>query len=278
VASLGAEEPGVLEGSDIESVHHYRVATRRLRSDLRTFQHVLDRATVDGLRDDLRWLGDAVGAVRDLDVLGQRIAAAGRDLPERDQPAVAALVALVADADGVARVTMVSALGSDRYRAVRARLTDIAEEPPWLEPGEPPRSRAGPVVRRVVRTRWRRAEAAAAAVLARDPPVVTDAELHHVRILTKRIRYASDAAVGVFGKAAARFAHRLAAVQDVLGDHQDTVVAEEWLRNAAAAHPELALAAGQLVARERTIRGLRRGEFPSVWHRAARPTRRAWFA
>ena len=56
-----------------EDVHQARVATRRLRSDLRTFDGVLDPIWVSHVRSDLKWLGSALGDVRDTDVLAGQI-------------------------------------------------------------------------------------------------------------------------------------------------------------------------------------------------------------
>ena len=107
-----------------------------------------------------------------------------------------------------------------------------------------------------------------------------DQQLHDVRILAKRARYAADAVVPVAGKPAKRFAKRMAEVQTVLGDHQDTAVAEDWLRAAAQADPEVRLAAGQLIAAERARRAELRAQWPVVWRKAAakkkQKKRRAW--
>ena len=51
------------DGDDPESVHQARVATRRLRSDLRTFEPFLDERFAAELRGELRWLGAELGAV-----------------------------------------------------------------------------------------------------------------------------------------------------------------------------------------------------------------------
>ncbi len=62
-------DPGIRLGLDPENVHQARVATRQLRSDLRAFRSMLDAAWCDHLRQELAWLGQALGAVRDGDVL-----------------------------------------------------------------------------------------------------------------------------------------------------------------------------------------------------------------
>ena len=58
---------------DVEALHQMRVATRRLRSDLRTFRPLLDPDWSESLRDELNWLGAVARRVRDLDVLLERL-------------------------------------------------------------------------------------------------------------------------------------------------------------------------------------------------------------
>src|SRR2546423_3425413 len=72
--AIRSNDPGVRAG-DPDAVHDMRVATRRSRSTLRTFRPLFD-PTVQRLRDELRWLGQALGQVRDGDVMAARLAAA----------------------------------------------------------------------------------------------------------------------------------------------------------------------------------------------------------
>src|SRR6185295_14952568 len=88
--------------------------------------------------------------------------------------------------------------------------------------------------------------------LGKEP---TDDELHRVRILGKRARYAAELAGPLKPKSSAEFVKRAKAFQDVIGEHQDAVVAEEKLRALAAdADAAEAFAAGRLVERERERR------------------------
>jgi CHAD domain-containing protein len=93
VAALVEQDPGIRLGGDSEHVHKARVATRRLRSDLRTFRPVLDRGWVGRMREELRWVGAALGAVRDADVLLEELRSQGASLPKLDAPAAEALLA-----------------------------------------------------------------------------------------------------------------------------------------------------------------------------------------
>ena len=54
-----------------DSVHQMRVAARRLRATLRSFRPILDASATAHLRDELRWLGQVLGAARDGEVLGR---------------------------------------------------------------------------------------------------------------------------------------------------------------------------------------------------------------
>ncbi len=75
---LIAAAPDAASG-DVEGVHQMRVATRRLRSDLRTFRDLIDPSWARPLRDDLRRLGCVLGEVRELDVLTSRLQEAAGD-------------------------------------------------------------------------------------------------------------------------------------------------------------------------------------------------------
>jgi CHAD domain-containing protein len=106
-----------------------------------------------------------------------------------------------------------------------------------------------------------------------DPP---DSALHEVRILAKHCRYAAEAVAPAAGRPAARLAAAIADLQTVLGDHQDTIVAEAWLRNAAATTPEGAVAAGELILLQRWQRARLRARLPAAWKAASAKDLRSW--
>ena len=86
-------------------------------------------------------------------------------------------------------------------------------------------------------------------------------DLHRVRILTKRARYAAEAVQRDDGKAARRRVRRLTALQSLLGDHNDAVVAAEWLRAQPITDPGMAFEAGELTA---TLEAMARDHARSV--------------
>lgn len=272
VTRLLDQHSNAVRGEDPEGVHQMRTAARRLRSDLRTFRPLLDREVTDPLRSELKELGRILGDVRDPDVLGQRLRdGASRSLGSDDGSIDGVLARLDADRDrAVARLRV--ALGSERYRLLLDALVAVAEDPPLVGvAGDPAASALPPLVRRP----WKELRSMVADL--DDEP--DDDALHTVRKQAKQVRYAADAARPAVGKAATKAAKRVRAVQDVLGEHQDAVEAEAWLRSAAARPglaPEVTFVLGALVAEERTRRRSRRDEWPTNWDKAADPDRWDW--
>ena len=179
---------------------------------------------------------------------------------------------LAAQAD-TARAAMLSALRSDRYLTLLDALVQIANKPPIRaeHQAQADRAAAGAATSFVQRP-WRRLNDAVAHL--GDEPA--DAALHRVRILTKRCRYAIDAVAPVADHRATLLAAALADVQTVLGDHQDAVIAEAWLRDAAATTPQGALAAGELILIQRSERTNLRTQWPPTWKRASANELRSW--
>jgi CHAD domain-containing protein len=95
-------------------------------------------------------------------------------------------------------------------------------------------------------------------------------ELHIVRILAKRCRYAAEACAPSLGKRTQQLAVAASHVQDVLGELNDAVVAEKWLRDwtARTNSPKAAFAAGELAALERTAAQEARSQWPRAWKQA----------
>jgi CHAD domain-containing protein len=73
-----------------------------------------------------------------------------------------------------------------------------------------------------------------------------------------------------------RVVRRAKEFQDVVGEHQDAVVAEQRLRDLAARVPESALTLGVLIERERERRVRMRGGLPKSWKRLERAAAKAW--
>lgn len=272
---LMRHDAGVRLGEDIEDVHQARVATRRLRSDLRTFRDVLDPEWDAALREELGWLGGELGTVRDLDVQLDRLRGRVELLPQEDRAVGEQLVADLERRREEARVHLLAAMRSGRYPALIERLIAAAREPAVLpDAGPAPASLAlGAVMERP----WKHLKGSLDG-LGDDAP---DADLHMARIRTKRARYAAEAVAPVFGKRARAFAKAAAELQEVLGEHQDAVVAQAWLREAvvgeaAGGETRKAFVAGELAAVERAAASEARTRWRGAWKALSRKRLRFW--
>lgn len=264
VARLLEHDPRVRLGDDPEAVHEARVATRRLRSDLRTFRSLLDPDWAAGLGAELRWLGIELGAIRDTQVLLALLRARIARLDPEERSVAEGLLSPLVSREDEARLALLGALRSPRYAALLDRLVDAARAPALLPDATRPAAEVLPAL--MIRP-WRQLRAAVEAL----PRVPSDAALHTVRIRAKRARYAAEAAAPVVGKRASRRARALARLQDVLGAQHDAVQAIAWLRDAARGmSPEDAFVAGGLARNVRAEERAARAAWRRAWKAAAR--------
>jgi len=271
VLKLVTSDPVVRIGDDIEGVHQARVATRRLRSHLRTFRALLEPAWAESLRAELGWLGAELGAVRDADVLLDRLQRRVDDLDEPDRLAARPLLDRLVAQQAAARVVLLDGLRSPRYLQLLDRLVDAAHRPQVVMRVA---SEDDLALRALVRRPLRRLRTAVAAL----PDPAPDPALHAVRIRAKRARYATEVVAPAFGRPARDLAKALARVQEVLGEHQDAVIAGAWLRATALtlADPAAVYAAGELGAAERAAADASRAAWPAAWTAVDRKPLRSW--
>jgi CHAD domain-containing protein len=259
---LVAHEAELRQGDDPEYIHQARVATRRLRSDLGTFERFVDARWAAGLRGELRWLGSELGAVRDAEVQRDRLRDhAGRLPPAEAESARRVLRRLDADREA-AKTDLIAMLNQPRYTQLLSQLAAAAACPAYTDAAFEP---APDALAAVVRGRWKKVRRAVRR-LGDNPP---DEALHAVRVRAKRCRYAAEACEPALGKQARRLARAMAKVQDVLGEHHDAVVAVAWLaKTAHECSPAEAYAIGMLAQIECEAAAAARAEFPAVWRRA----------
>jgi CHAD domain-containing protein len=119
--------------------------------------------------------------------------------------------------------SLMSELTGERYLALFTDVAAWVTEPPWTPAARKP---AG-IVRRLVR----RAERKVARRLEKANASGDIHLLHGARKAAKRARYAAEAAEPVIGrKAGVKQAGRYQKLQDLLGEHQDSLVSAEVLR------------------------------------------------
>ena len=215
-AELLARDPGTRLGTDPEELHDHRSAVRRLRAQLRAGRPLLDRTWADDLRDALKRVGRTLAPARDLDVLIAQIDEDRKRLPARERRGAAGVL---------------EALHARRARAQGELLADLSE--PWYvstlnrveTPVADPRFAGSGSLRRGVRREHRRARK----IVRTLPGRPTDAQLHALRRAVRNGRYAAELAAAGGDRKARRYAKRAKALQGVLGEHQDAVVATAML-------------------------------------------------
>src|SRR5450759_3008316 len=268
VAALLYHDPLVRTSGDPEAVHQARVATRKLRSHLRTFGPLLDPEWTDPLRSELGWLALSLGAVRDQEVLFERLRERAKSLPANDLRSAVALVHLLELDIEALRKKLLADLDSTRYVDLLERLVAAAPAPATLLDAAQP---AGSVLPKLATDPWRRLRSGVGHLA--DPPA--DAELHRIRSLAKRARYAAEAVEPVVGGAAASFARAAAKLQTILGEHQDSVTAQAWLRGARISGRR-AFVAGELIAMEHVAAEDARSKWPKIWKALDQKSLRSW--
>lgn len=263
-------------------IHQARVATRRLRSDLKTFRPALDPIWVRHTRDELRWIGSALGNVRDVDVLASGLSTAEDGSPT-DAAGQRELLGHLSEQRRVACQQLAEAMEDDgRYLRLLDRLHAAGQAPPFRAkrgPGHPKKrdpvaeSPARTALAGLVHRSWRSLDKQVRR--AGDHP--SNVELHRIRIKAKQLRYASEAAVPVMGKRARRTAAAAKDLQTVLGDHHDSVTAEEWLLSEAlVGSPWASFTAGRLTGEQRRRRQQLGRQWRKVWKHLDRPKVRGW--
>jgi CHAD domain-containing protein len=229
--ALRKHEPLVREDAP-DAVHQMRVAARRLRSALQAYGRVLDRDHTRPLTEELRWVAGELAGARDSEVMAERFTAMLDELPDELKlgPVHAEITRSFARRNTDARGLAIAALDDARYRDLLARLDALLADPPLTGNAKRPAKKELPKsIHRVFRQVSQLAAAAA------DLPAGEhrDEAMHDTRKAAKRLRYAIEAAQPTVGEPATLMRTQLAKVQDLLGEHQDTVVARPVLRELA---------------------------------------------
>ena len=229
-----------------DAVHRTRVACRRIRSTLRTFGDFFDADQASAFEGELKWYAEVLGNVRDAEVLRNRFKAAVADLPaDVTVGDVGQRIDKHLEAEHTERMDQLRvAMRSERYAALLAEIGRWREDPPFTAAaGRPAEALQEVVARMAKRLRKRVARATKGSGSSED--------MHRARKTGKRTRYAAEVAPvnGI-----PDLVQHATALQDILGEYQDSVVATALLQRLAEDAPaEAVLGFGVLVARERRL-------------------------
>jgi CHAD domain-containing protein len=273
VTALLSQDPRVRR-AEPDAVHQMRVASRRLRSALKAFGGIV--TGTKRVQDELRWLGTVLGEARDLEVIrdrfarelaalapelvtGRILARLGDDLHAREQEAYGRIK---------------DTLSGERYYALLNALDTLTAGPKLTKAAaEPAHDRLSDVAAE----NWDRVAKTYDTAQAISDLDRRELAMHDVRKAAKRARYTAEALQPTLGKSMVKLAKHAAAVQEVLGTHQDGVVAQETLvKEAAAARQagEDTFTYGLLIGLERGTAERAHADFPKVWAETARAIRK----
>jgi CHAD domain-containing protein len=273
IDELRAADADVRAGGT-DAIHAVRVAARRLRSTLTSYRTLLPSSEARRLTDELRWLGAALGPARDAQVMRDRLLGALADTPDDlvVGPVGERIRAALDDDARRGQEGAAEALGSVRYARLLGDLDALVEADP---PSGVRTWSAERAAQRALRGDVRLARRALRAT--RPPATDQDVALHEARKKAKRLHYSAESAAVVLGHPADELAEAAHGVQDLLGEHQDSVVARRYLlrlAQEARAAGDDTFTLGILHAREQEFARTDAATTRAAWRRIARAARR----
>lgn len=210
-------DPGTRLGQDNEALHQMRVATRRIRAIIRAVRSFLAPEWTEHVRQEVGWVGSLLGEVRDWDVLLESFRQNFHDFSSHEQRSFQSILKKFDDQRSMARARLLEGLRSDRYLNLLNHFEDSLTHLPF---------QPSPLT---ITDLARKAFHKVQDFVKSSNSLFPKSELHRTRILLKRARYAIELAEPLLGKRAKRFFQQAKPTQDLLGQHQDAVVAEQRL-------------------------------------------------
>jgi CHAD domain-containing protein len=277
ISRVRASAPDARLG-DKDGIHRLRTSIRRLRSELRAFKELIDSAWRKNMEGELKWLAGLLGAVRDQDILMERLRKEVSS-PTRRHSSARALAPLFAAIE--ARRTQASSalddgLEGDRYRRLLDSLKAAADHPLLLDEA---RFSCRDVLPSSAAAAWRRLKKVARGLRPSDPVV----KFHELRKRAKRVRYTAELVEPIIrhgdARAARRFIRLTTRIQEVLGENQDALDAtreiEEVLEGRRDDPPFVQAATELIEAQDKAARSAR-NDFFDVWDKLDRKKWRRW--
>ncbi|MEU4087043.1 CYTH and CHAD domain-containing protein [Streptomyces aureus] len=257
-----------------DSVHSMRVATRRMRSTFRSYGKILDRAVTDPIGDELKWLAGELGVDRDHEVLTERLTESLGGLPRTlvSGPVRTRLRTWANARRGGSRRRLIAVLDGKRYLALLTTLDALVTDPPLLRAAGQDPAKA---ITKAVRKDFAKVSGLVEEALDQPPGADRDHAMHEARKKAKRTRYAAEAAAPALGAPAAGLVKSMKSLQSLLGDHQDSVMTREALRELSAlAHAagENTFTYGVLYGREEQRAAAAEAALPRAWEAIATQT------
>jgi CHAD domain-containing protein len=190
-------------------------------------------------------------------------------------PAVAIADQELGEAYRGAHDRVLAELDGERYHAIVAALDELVSAPPFTERAAGP---AGSTLPRLVARSFAGVRDLVEQAAARPAGPEREELLHDARKAAKAARYAGESVDRVFGEDATAFAQAMEAVQEALGEHQDSVLTRERLHDLAqrTSSTKAAFLYGRLHALEEARAEQSQHRFDDAWQAAGRKSLHRW--
>lgn len=218
-------EAGVLDDTDTEFVHQYRVSLRKLRSLLSLMKSTLPADLPLQAKSELARMAGAMGTLRDLDVFLLDQQRYRQMLPQAFHPGFDHLITQISKDRQRALSTTRRQLRSPSYAKRCAHLVQLLESAPQRQEGAAVKP-VGRVASARILKRYTRIRTASLQVHAETP----DEHIHQIRIECKKLRYMLEFFAELYPKSRLKSLSRsLKRLQDVLGRFNDVSVQQGFL-------------------------------------------------
>lgn len=258
---------------DPGAVHQTLVAAGRLRSAVHTYRTWLDGDRTRELITAVEKVEDVLGRLRTADVATQQILE-GVGTSECSDATRDQVTSVLATRRTAARDDVLVMLESSAYLDLHEALVAAVQDA--LVTSRAESARALDTLPALLSPPWTTLSAQVDTLSG----ATTDRDWHQVRLAATNVQYAAEAVAPGIGADANRFAHGMADVTDLLGEHHDAVVAEQVATSVATmdtTSPEVESVLGRVAAELRVRADRATTRFPDVWRAAATPELVRWF-
>ncbi|MCB9850328.1 MAG: CHAD domain-containing protein [Phycisphaerales bacterium] len=233
LARLSKHLEGVLERGDVDAIHDFRVASRRLQEPLQVMALNVSPQRCKRVQRRLKRLRKSLSLVRDLDVLQESLGEGptGPGLGTADR---SLLDEMLLKARRQALTEASQALVAGKPEKVPCKLGELIAALDELAPEKDEQVYGDAVAM------WRRR---AEALLAERPTTGVETDLHACRILLKKLRYSTELLRLMQGRERGEFVAAIVAMQDRLGAWNDHLFATAELSRIATQHDVIARSA-----------------------------------
>ncbi len=211
-AQLLENQQGTVNGDSPEALHEMRVAAARLRAALRDFRKAFPTGDLERLTDDVRWLSNLLGRLRDLDVFIAWLRDYAQHAPEPQRGLIARLIQEREAARARERAALLAGLHSPRYQRLQQDFNHLIQS-------QPNRNRKGALVEQARAKIERERQRVRKAKKGADAKHLT--RLHHLRIEFKRLRYTAEFFASLYPDHLQRLIKPSRKIQDELGSVHD---------------------------------------------------------